>query len=179
MRIISGKHRGRIIKVPNYFKDRPTTDFAKESLFNILNNNYYFEELKVLDLFAGTGNISYEFASRGTPEITSVDLSKKHTNFIENQSEKIFSDTPIMTITVDVFEFLKKHPLDYDLIFADPPYKLEGIEKLPDLVFDNKYLKKDVLFILEHSKYYKFKEHHKFKEERKYGKVHFSFFEDK
>ena len=176
MRIIAGNHKGRIIRATKDFKDRPTIDFAKESLFNILNNYYYFDEIKVIDLFAGTGNISYEFASRGTTQITAVDLSKKYTNFIEKESDKIFSDNPIMTITVDVFEFLAKHPLDYDVIFADPPYKLENIEKIPDLVFNNKYLKEDVLFILEHSKFHNFKEHPKFQKERKYGKVHFSFF---
>ena len=178
MRIIAGKHRGRIINVSKEFKDRPTTDFAKESLFNILNNYYYFEDLKVLDLFAGTGNISYEFASRGTTDITAVDMSKRYTNFIETQADKIFSENPIVTINADVFNFVEKHPLDYDLIFADPPYKLEEIDKLPDLIFANKYLKKDTLFILEHSKFFNFKDHPKLKEERKYGKVHFSFFEN-
>lgn len=176
MRIIGGNHKGRIINTLTGFKERPTTDFAKESLFNILNNYFYFEDLKVLDLFAGSGNISFEFASRGSKQILAVDKSKKYADYIENQAEEIFSDNPITTISADVFEFAKNHPLEYDLIFADPPYKLENIEKLPDIIFENKYVKDNTLFVFEHSKYLNFKEHLLFQKEKKYGYVHFSFF---
>lgn len=179
MRIIGGDFKGKNIKILSSFKDRPTTDFAREALFNILNNYYYFEDLTVLDLFAGTGAISFEFASRGTKNITTVDNNKKYIDFIGRQATEIFGDDIINTITADVFEFLKNHHLGYDLIFADPPYKMDGIEKIPELVFENKYIQNDCLFILEHSKYYNFKENKFFKKEKKYGHVHFSFFEIK
>ncbi len=176
MRIISGNHKGRKIKVIKNFADRPTTDYAKESLFNILNNLYYFEDLRVLDLFAGSGSISYEFASHGTPDITVVDSNAQYINFIENQAEEIFPEVEFKYITADVFDFIKNTPLNYDLIFADPPYAMENIDKIPDLIFANKAIADDLLFILEHSKKYNFKEHEFFIKERKYGNVHFSLF---
>ncbi len=176
MRIISGKHKGRTIKVMPGFKDRPTTDFAKEALFNILNNYYYFDEINVLDLFCGTGSISIEFASHGTTEITLVEKNNQYLNFVENQVAEIFPGVNFTFINADVFEFIKKFPLKYDVIFADPPYNLENIDFLPDLVFQNKSLPDDTLFILEHSKRHNFKDHKYFTKERKYGNVHFSFF---
>jgi len=176
MRIIGGSHKSRIIKVLSQFKDRPTTDFAKESLFNVLNNTYYFEDLTVLDLFAGSGSIGFEFASRGTKSITSVDSNKLYSDFIKKQSVEIFGNGIFQVINADVFDFLKKHPLNYDVIFADPPYKIENIDLLPDLVFENKYLNNDSLFILEHSKYINFEQHKYFQKEKIYGYVHFSFF---
>lgn len=179
MRIIGGDYRGKTIKTHNSFNERPTTDYARESLFNILNNSYYFDDIKVLDLFAGTGAISYEFMSRGTREIMAVDMNKKYTDFIEKHSMEIFKEEIILVITADGFEFIKNHPLDFDVIFADPPYKMEKIDTLPDLVFANKYIKEDTLFILEHSKYYNFRDHKYFQKEKKYGHVHFTFFEKK
>lgn len=176
MRIISGNHKGRHISVYKNFKDRPTTDFAKEALFNILNNQYYFDEIRVLDLFAGTGSISFEFASHGTTDITMVDSNAKYTEFIRNQAEEIFPDIKFNIITADVFDFIKSVPLDYDVIFADPPYGLAELSTLPDLIFSNAEITDNALFILEHSKANKFNEHPFFIKERKYGKVHFSMF---
>jgi 16S rRNA (guanine(966)-N(2))-methyltransferase RsmD len=176
MRIISGEKKGRIIKVPRNFKDRPTTDMAKEALFNILNNLYYFDQIRVLDLFAGSGGISFEFASHGTNDITLVDSNPAYTSFIEKQAEEIFSDNIINIVTADVFDFCKSVPLNFDIIFADPPYSLKNLDELPDLVLENQGFPDDALFILEHSKRNNFKNHKYFLKERKYGNVHFSFF---
>jgi len=176
MRIISGNYKGKQIKVYKNFKDRPTTDFAKEGLFNILNNMYYFEDIKVLDLFSGTASISFEFASHGTTNITLVDANKKYTEFIKKQSTEMFSEMKFNIITADVFDFVKNYPLNYDVIFADPPYDLAELATLPDLVFENKDILNDTLFILEHSKSNNFKNHPFFIKEKKYGNVHFSLF---
>lgn len=177
MRIIGGDFKGKTITTLSSFKDRPTTDFGREALFNILNNYFYFEDINVLDLFSGTGAISFEFISRGTRNITAVDKNKRYVDFIERQAKQIFKEEILNTIKADVFEFLKNHPLEYDVIFADPPYQMEEIKKLPELIFKNKYIKKDTLFILEHSKYYNFKDAEHFQKEKKYGHVHFSFFQ--
>ncbi|MEA3451751.1 MAG: RsmD family RNA methyltransferase [Bacteroidota bacterium] len=176
MRIISGNNKGRKIKVLKDFKDHPTTDFAKESLFNILNNLYYFEDIRVLDLFTGSGNISFEFASHGTSDITLVDSNSRYVRFIEQQTEGIFPEVDFNCIIADAFDFVKNTPLNYDIIFADPPYSMENVDKLPDLVFANEHISDDLLFILEHSKKQNFKNHHFFIKERKYGNVHFSMF---
>ncbi len=177
MRIIGGDFKGKTIKTLSSFKDRPTTDFARESLFNILNNYYYFDNVKVLDLFCGTGAISFEFMSRGTRQITAVDKNKKYTDFIEKQALNIFKENILLTINADAFDFIKNNILDYDIIFADPPYQMEEIEKIPNYIFENKYIKEDTMLILEHSKYFNFKNHNFFQKEKKYGHVHFSFFE--
>ncbi len=176
MRIISGTHRGRPINVLKDFTDRPTTDIAKEGLINILNNMYYLEDFTVLDLFAGTGNVSFELASNGVINITAVDNNAKYMNFLENQADEFFPDIAFNTITADVFEFVKKYPLSFDIIFADPPYDLPNIDTIPDLIFANKDIPNDALLILEHSKKYNFNEHKFFLKEKKYGKVHFTFF---
>ena len=176
MRIIGGDHKGRKLKVLKNFTDRPTTDVAKEALFNILNNYYYFDEIRVLDLFSGTGSISFEFASHGTTDITLVDANAKYTNFISQQAKEIFPEVNFNIVTADVFDFIKNTPMNYDVIFADPPYDLQDIEKLPDLIFENKEILDDTLLILEHSKRLNFKDHKFFIKERRYGKVHFSIF---
>lgn len=176
MRIISGTHKGRPIKVTKDFKDRPTTDFAKESLFNILKNMFNFENLKVLDLFAGSGNISFEFASNGIFDITMVDNNPQYIDFIEQQAAELFPENKFIYIPADVFDFLKKYSLNYDIIFADPPYKLENISSFPDLILENNTILNDTLFILEHSKLFDFEDHKYFLKHKKYGKVHFSFF---
>ena len=178
MRIINGKYRGRQIHTPNNLPVRPTTDFAKESLFNILNNLVDFEDIGVLDLFAGTGNISYEFFSRGALQVTSVEIDSKCAAFIEKTSETMKADC-ITVFKSSVFTFLK-HPYgNYDIIFADPPYDLENIESLPDLIFKSSFLKDDGWFILEHSKRHSFSKHPFFNQHRKYGNVNFSFFQKK
>jgi 16S rRNA (guanine966-N2)-methyltransferase len=175
MRIISGKYRGRQIHPPANLPVRPTTDFAKESLFNILNNTIGIDGLDVLDLFAGTGSISFEFFSRGCNSVTAVDIDHKCIHFIKRTAELMNADN-LDAIRMNCYQFLKYPGKSYDLIFADPPYDLEGIDKLPDLVCGGGLLKKDGLFILEHSKDYSFAESPYFSQHREYGSVNFTFF---
>ena len=180
MRIISGQFKGRPIRPPKVFDARPTTDNAKESLFNILQNDYYFDELKVLDLFSGTGSISYEFLSRGSISITSVEKKGKYVDFIRQTVQKLEPEsTRFFSIKYDAFKFLQKNNLDFDIIFADPPYSLDKIEEIPDLVFQNSTIKENCLLIIEHSDLQDFGKHQNFINLRKYGKVHFSFFKSK
>jgi len=176
MRIISGSLKGRRFSPPKSFSARPTTDVARESLFNILNNRVDFEELSVLDLFAGTGSISYEFASRGCEDITTVELNYKHFSFIKSMIKEFGFEKEIRLIKADAFKYLKKCGLKYSLIFADPPFDLKEFETIPDKFFEQDLLKADGVFILEHSDKLSFNEHPKFQEVKKYGKVHFSFF---
>lgn len=179
MRIISGKHKSKRIIAPKKLPVRPTTDMAKEALFNILNNNYYFEEIAFLDLFAGTGNISFEFASRGTQNIVAVDSDSGCIKFIDKISKEL--DFGISAIKSDVFNFLQKSTGKADIIFADPPYDLalEDFRKIPDLVFKNKMLLEDGVLIIEHSKHMDLSNIDHFSNQRKYGGSVFSFFEDK
>jgi 16S rRNA (guanine966-N2)-methyltransferase len=175
MRIISGSHRGRQIHPPHNLPVRPTTDMAKESLFNVLNNLVDFEEITALDLFAGTGNISYEFFSRGAKEVMAVEIDRKCVNFIEKTCRLLTADC-LTVFQSDVFHFLK-HPFStYDIIFADPPYDMEHLEELPDLVFNGEVLDPDGIFILEHSKRFRFEDHPFFDQQRTYGNVNFTFF---
>jgi len=177
MRIIAGSHRGRRFDPPSFYTARPTTDFAKESLFNLINNLIDLDGTKALDLFAGTGSISYELMSRGCNYVCSIDINSRYLEFIKKTSEVFNPEERIIhTIKADVFKFLPRHDLNYDLIFADPPYDLEGIEKIPDLIFSNQTLKNDALVIIEHSASIDYSKHHHFKSLRNYGKVHFSFF---
>lgn len=175
MRIISGLYRGRRINPPSNLPVRPTTDMAKESLFNILRNMVDFEESKVLDLFSGTGSIAYEFASRGSKDVTCVEINQKCVNFISQTSEKI-NIPGFRVVRANVFQFLKMNRAKYDIIFADPPFDLEGIESLPDLILKTDILKPDGILIIEHSKNIIFASHPSLKEHRNYGKVNFSFF---
>lgn len=177
MRIISGKHKGRRLQAPKNLPVRPTTDISKESLFNILNNLYYFEGLAVLDLFSGTGNISYEFASRGVENITSVDQHFGCIRYI-NQVNKEF-DFSINTIKSDVYKFLEKTSSKSDIIFADPPYDFseEQFLKIANSVFDKELLKEDGILIIEHSKQTKLDNHPNFSYVKRYGGNVFSFFE--
>ena len=178
MRIITGKYRGKQIHPPANLPVRPTTDFAKESLFNILNNLVDFEELRVLDLFAGTGSISYEFFSRGSSLVTAIDRDPHCVAFI-NKTAGILNAENLEAVREDAFQFLK-HPFGrYDLVFADPPYDMEGIDTLPDLVLSCCILYPDGLFILEHSRDHDFSKHPNFSQHRKYGNVNFSFFQCK
>jgi 16S rRNA (guanine(966)-N(2))-methyltransferase RsmD len=179
MRIISGTLKGRRFSPPKSFSARPTTDIARESLFNVLNNRVDFEELSVLDLFGGTGSISYEFASRGCEEITTVEFNFKHFSFIKSMIKEFQLDKAISVLKADVFKFLKKCSFKYDLVFADPPFDLKEFETIPDRFFENCLLKEDGVFILEHSDKMSFEAHPHFSEVKKYGKVHFSFFIDK
>jgi len=177
MRIIRGEQKGRRFSVPKTFHSRPTTDMAKEGLFSILENNYNFENIKVLDLFSGTGSISYEFASRGCLDITAVELNHKNADFIRKTSKEMnFEGCSFQVVQYDVFKYIKKADLNFDVIFADPPYELEGIDKLAELVFSNPTLSKEVWLIIEHSASTDYSVHPYFEKIRKYGKVNFSFF---
>ena len=175
MRIISGALRGRIIAPPARFKARPTTDFAKESLFNILENRYDFSAIRVLDLFAGTGSISYEFASRGCRHIDTVEMNTLHAAFIKNTAVALHIPQ-IHVLRLNVFDFLEICTAAYDVIFADPPYNLDGIATLPERIIDEKIIQKDGCLILEHAAGYDFSTHPHFVERRNYGAVNFSFF---
>jgi len=177
MRIISGKYKGKRLIAPKKLPVRPTTDMAKEALFNILNNRFYFDELEVLDLFSGTGNISFEFASRGTEKITAVDGHQGCVRYISKTALEL--DFSIKTIKSDVFKFLKNTPEKFDLVFADPPYDFETEQFLDiaNLVFENELLLEDGLLIIEHSDQTDLSEHPQFSEQRKYGGSIFSLFE--
>ncbi|MEO9893788.1 16S rRNA (guanine(966)-N(2))-methyltransferase RsmD [Aurantibacter sp.] len=179
MRIISGKFKGKRLIAPKKIPTRPTTDMAKEGLFNILNNHYYFDECSVLDLFAGTGNISYEFASRGTTQITAVEANARCVKFIEKTSQEL--DFSIDAIKSDVFKYLLRVKIKADIIFADPPYAIiqEEFEQLVKLVFENELLHENGLLIIEHSTHTKLSELEQFSNSRKYGGSVFSFFENK
>ena len=177
MRIISGKYKGRKLVAPKKLPVRPTTDMAKEALFNILNNQYYFDEISVLDLFAGTGNISYEFASRGTENITCVDQNYGCIKYINETAESF--EMSINTIKSDVFSFLENHQQPYTIIFADPPYEfpVEEFAKIPELVFQNNLLEDNGLLILEHSKHTDLSGLAQYSHSKSYGGNMFSFFE--
>jgi len=176
MRIIRGSQKGRRITLPKAFNSRPTTDFAKEALFNILENSYYFNKTTVLDLFSGTGNISLEFLSRGCLSVTSVEISKKNCLHIEKQIEDFFPNLSNV-ISADVYKFCKNSNLSYRIIFADPPFSDKNSGVLPELVFNNESVLDSTVFILEHSAKNNFSESPFFKETRRYGNVNFTFFE--
>ena len=175
MRIVSGKYKGRHFDIPKNFKARPTTDFAKENLFNILNNMIDFEECDVLDLFAGTGSVSYEFASRGANSVTSVEINAVHHNFIRTTAKSLGADN-IFAVKANVFLYLKSCPKSFDIVFSDAPYDLEGLDQVVDLVLGENILKDDGIFIFEHSDKYNFENHPLFWQSRSYGSVQFSFF---
>ena len=176
MRIISGQFKGKKLLEPNDKKTRPLKDLVKESLFNILNNSFDFTHSIVLDLFSGTGGISYEFASRGCVSITSVDINKKSTDFIKSVSDKLMLNLNV--IKSDIFRFINITKSNYDIIFADPPYNMElkKYEELITNIFKNKLLKIDGVMIIEHSKINSLKELKNYKETRIYGGCCFSFF---
>ena len=175
MRIVSGSHRGRQIKPPKNLPVRPTTDIAKESLFNILNNKVYFEDLRVLDLFSGTGSISYEFYSRGSRNITAVEQNYQCVSFIKKTAEQL-KMPELKVVQANVFSFLK-NSLQYDLIFADPPYDIDRYEELTEMILNNNLLSEDGILIIEHPAKIQLSYFDHFSQLRKYGKVHFSFFE--
>ncbi|WP_297694160.1 16S rRNA (guanine(966)-N(2))-methyltransferase RsmD [uncultured Eudoraea sp.] len=177
MRIISGSHKGRRINAPRGLPVRPTTDMAKEALFNILNNNYYFEDLKVLDLFSGTGNISFEFASRGSKEIVAVDKDYRCIKFIAKTANEL--DFNISAIKNDVFKFIEKVTLNFDIIFVDPPYSftVDDCSRIASIIFERQLLNDNGILIIEHSKHTDLSALEHFKYMKKYGGSIFSFFE--
>ncbi|MFV0248303.1 MAG: 16S rRNA (guanine(966)-N(2))-methyltransferase RsmD [Tenacibaculum sp.] len=176
MRIISGKYKGKKLSVPKKLPVRPTTDMAKESLFNILRNIFCFDEISVIDLFAGTGNISYEFASRASKKVYAVDANFRCIRFIRKTSKELGLNLTVYKS--DVYKFLENTTLTADLIFADPPYyfKTEVFLKIVDIVFERNLLNRNGLLIIEHSKHSSLNEHLMFKQEKKYGSSVFSFF---
>ena len=176
MRIISGKYKGRRISAPSNITARPTTDFAKEGLFNLLNNRMDFEGIDVLDLFAGTGGISIEFVSRDCKSVISIEQNDRHCAFIRKVCGELKIDY-LSLLKTDVFKFINSCHTQFDMIFADPPYELNRIEEIPDLIFGHNLLKADGLFVLEHSAKTKFTNHPNFADHRNYGNVNFSFFE--
>lgn len=177
MRIISGKYKGRRIMPPKNLPVRPTTDMSKEALFNVLNNHFNFSELKILELFAGTGSISYEFASRGCTPILCVDGDMGCVNFIKKTAKEF--DFDITALKSDVFKFLEKHKGNYDIIFADPPYGMnqKEFEKIIELIFENELLDEEGMLVVEHSKYTKLDQMSNFSFQKNYGGSVFTFFE--
>lgn len=176
MRIIGGKLKGKMICPPNGYKARPTTDFAKEGLFNILNNEYEMEGLQILDLFGGTGSISFEFASRGAAMVYCVEMLPLHANFIKEQARSFGLDN-VTVVRHNVFDFLEICHERFDIVFADPPYSIEGLDGIPDKVISKGIVHPGGYLILEHPDAYEFSSHPCFVKEKKYGNVHFSFFE--
>lgn len=175
MRIIRGKYQRRQIVAPTNLPVRPTTDMAKESLFNILENHYDFEEIEALDLFAGTGNISYELVSRGCPKVVSVDIDQGCVKFIREIANRL-EMKELLAVRSDVYRFVANNKTQYDLIFADPPYDDVDYQQLVEIIFENNLLRENGMFVLEHSKRINFEEHPHFMEQRHYGKVNFTFF---
>lgn len=180
MRVVAGKYRGRHFDVPRTFKARPTTDFAKENLFNVLRSYIDFEEEapRALDLFAGTGSITLELLSRGCSHLTSVELDPQHISFIRKFLQTLKAEDDVTLLRADVLRFLSKAPGTYDFIFADPPYALPELTQLPDLVFGApSLLAPGGLFVLEHGKTQDFTSHPHFVAHRAYGSVNFSLFQ--
>lgn len=177
MRIISGKLKSRRIVAPANLPVRPTTDRAKEGLFNILQHTIDFQESRILDLFSGTGNISFEFASRGCNDLTCVDNNYYCVKFVK-QTVAALNLEGVKAIKANAFSFLKTKQKAYDLIFADPPYQLKEIEELPGIIFNNNLLAEDGVFILEHPAQIDFSQHPKISDHRVYGLVNFSFFRE-
>ncbi|MEK8181189.1 16S rRNA (guanine(966)-N(2))-methyltransferase RsmD [Flavobacterium buctense] len=177
MRIISGKYKGRRIAPPKNLPVRPTTDMSKEALFNVLNNHFNFSELKILELFAGTGSISYEFASRGCSPILCIDGDMGCVNFIKKTAKEF--DFDITAIKSDVFKFLEKHKGNYDIIFADPPYGMsqKEFETIIELIFERELLDDEGMLVVEHSKYTKLEHMANYSFQKNYGGSVFTFFE--
>ena len=175
MRIVSGILRGRIIQPPKNLRARPTTDFAKENLFNVIESHRDVEGADVLDLFAGTGSISYEFASRGAASVVSVEINAVHYDFIRRTARNFGLDR-IHPIKANAFLYLKSCSKQFDLIFSDAPYDLEGSEEVIRLVLERDLLKPDGFLVFEHSKNINFSSDPHFWQSRSYGSVQFSFF---
>lgn len=175
MRIITGKYKGKRFDVPHSFKARPTTDFAKENVFNVLRAYVDFEETNVLDLFSGTGSITLEFLSRGCPEVVSVERDRQHFAFICSCLRSI-GDPAARPVCGDALRFIERATRSFDLIFADPPYALRELQELPDRVMNSGLVHEGTIFVLEHGKANEFSQRPDFLEHRAYGSVNFSFF---
>lgn len=177
MRIIGGKYGSRRFQPPaNNWPTRPTTDFAKEALYNILQNKIDFECTSMLDLFGGTGSHCYEFLSRGSSEVTYVDNYGKCVAFVKRTAKELNVGDALKIVKSDVFKFIKNCNLQYDFIFADPPYQLKTLSKIPDLIFEQNLLNEDGILVIEHDQNNSFEEHSRNIDIRKYGGCMFSFF---
>ena len=175
MRVITGKYKGRHFEVPRTFKARPTTDFAKENLFNVLRAYLDFEDCRALDLFGGTGSITLELLSRGCSRVVTVEKDRKHFSFISSMLSTL-KDPASTPICGDALKFIERGRETFDLVFADPPYALPELGELPDRVMNSNLVNDDTLFVLEHGKNYDFSDRPDFLEHRAYGSVNFSFF---
>lgn len=175
MRIITGKYKGRHFDIPRSFKARPTTDFAKENIFNVLTQYVNLEEAAALDLFSGTGSISLELLSRGCSTVVSVEMDRDHHRFICECLKKL-GDAHCTPLRADAFRFIKSCKKQFDLIFADPPYALKELPTIPDLIFEKGLLAEGGIFVFEHGKDHDFTQHPHFIEHRSYGSVNFSLF---
>lgn len=176
MRIITGIYKGRHFDIPRSFKARPTTDFAKENIFNVMSGYMDFEGATALDLFSGTGSISLELLSRGCERVVSVELDRDHHRFISECLKKLDTQA-CLPLRGDVFRFIKSCRQQFDFIFADPPYALKELPQIPDLVLDKGLLKEGGVFVFEHGKNYDFSQHPRFVEHRSYGSVNFTLFQ--
>lgn len=175
MRVITGKFKGRHFNVPHTFKARPTTDFAKENLFNVLKGYLDFEGLSALDLFSGTGSITLELISRGCLQVLSIEKDRQHHSFIAHTLRQLKVENAI-PIRTDALHFIPRCKESFDFIFADPPYTLPELPQLPQMILDNGLLKEGGIFVLEHGNKHDFSPHPRFLEHRAYGSVNFSFF---
>lgn len=175
MRIITGLYKGRHFDIPRTFKARPTTDFAKENIFNVINGYIDLDGASALDLFAGTGSISLEMLSRGCKPVISIEADRDHAAFIKQCMAKLGADNHLL-IRGDVFRFIKSCRQQFDFIFADPPYALAELPKIPSLVFEHGMLKPDGIFVFEHGKGNDFSSDPHFVEHRAYGSVNFTIF---
>jgi len=177
MRIITGKYKGRHFDIPRSFKARPTTDFAKENIFNVLTQYVDFNDATALDLFSGTGSITLELLSRGCRQVVSIEADRDHHRFICDCLKKLnIPSAQAIPLRGDVFRYLKSCHQQFDFIFADPPYALKELPTIPDLVLEKQLLKPEGVFVFEHGKNYDFSEHPHFVEHREYGSVNFSIF---
>ena len=179
MRIITGIYKGRHFDIPKTFKARPTTDFAKENIFNVLNSYIDFEGATALDLFSGTGSITLELISRGCTQVISVEMDRDHHRFIQQCLQKLehTGDSPrVLPLRSDAFRFIKSCKHQFDFIFADPPYALKELPTIPSLIFEKGLLKEDGVFVFEHGKDHDFSDDPHFVEHRSYGSVNFSIF---
>jgi 16S rRNA (guanine966-N2)-methyltransferase len=175
MRIIGGALKGRQFHPPHLSPTRPTTDFGKEGLFNVINNNFNFENLRVLDLFGGTGSISYEFCSRGCTDVTTVEIFPKCVSFIRKTASD-FRFTGIKIMQLDIFKYIESKPAPFDVIFAGPPYPLPNLATIPDLIFEQQLLIGDGWLILEHNPDHNFEQHPHFYRSKSYGTTTFAVF---
>lgn len=175
MRVITGKYKGRHFDVPRSFKARPTTDFAKENIFNVMTGYIDFEDAVALDLFMGTGSISIELLSRGCSQVIGVEMDREHHAFI-CKCLKQLGDNNCTPLRGDVFRFIKSCKMQFDFIFADPPYALKELERIPDIVLERNLLKEGGVFVFEHGKNNDFSKHPRFVEHRAYGSVNFTIF---